>query len=60
MAFAQARGQPGFRGPWGGRTGLLFSFVHSIDDQKSANILLRPGFRGRIGPKSPFHGRSKA
>lgn len=32
--------QGGFRGPLGGRSALLFSFVHSIDDQKSANILL--------------------
>lgn len=32
--------QPGFRGPRGGRSAMLFSFVHSIDDQKSANILL--------------------
>ncbi|CAE7251901.1 unnamed protein product [Symbiodinium natans] len=32
--------QAGFRGPRGGRSTLLFSFVHSVDDQKSANILL--------------------
>ena len=32
--------QGGFRGPAGGRSAFLFSFVHSIDDQKSANILL--------------------
>lgn len=32
--------QAGFRGPAGERTALLFSCVHSIDDQKSANILV--------------------
>jgi len=32
--------QSGFRGPAGGRSAFLFSFVHSTDDQKSANIFL--------------------
>ncbi|CAJ1414927.1 unnamed protein product [Effrenium voratum] len=32
--------QGGFRGPMGGKSTLVLSFVHSIDDQKSANILL--------------------
>lgn len=36
----RSSGQGGFRGPAGGRSAFLFSFVHSIDDQKSANILL--------------------
>lgn len=36
----RSSGQGGFRGPAGGRSAFLFSFVHSIDDQKSANIFL--------------------
>jgi hypothetical protein len=36
-------GQSGFRGPAGGRRAFLFSFVHSTEDKKSANIFLHLG-----------------